>query len=230
MASELSVNWFRRNVEASSIYYPPESFLSVYKPKREKTLKPNANVLACPAVLKRRSTLFVIRCPYDLRLRYKGDPGEGHIHVMHPGTSLIDSKIKSIFSLSRREDWADSTIPVLQLMTPYVFLSEMPVDILQLNNPMSIGAATGWRLLEGQYPIDKWMRPLSFALEWVDTSLDINLRRGDPWFALEFRSRQSAEDKIVLSEIEEDGDLANRVLRNSGVTSYIKGTSKLFHE
>lgn len=228
MAGFKSVNWFRRNIEASSIYYAPESLLSVYKTQKTSALTPTANLLSCPAVVKRRADLFIVRCPYDLRLRYVGPPGEGAIHVVHPGTSIVDSKLKSIFTLSAREDWADPNVPVAQLSTPYVFTSEEPVDVIQLNNPMDFGLATGFRLIEGQFPVDRWLRPLSFAFEWLDTDRDICFKRGQPWFALQFRSREDYDAKIKLSEVEETPELANLIRRNANVTSYIKGTSKLF--
>ena len=225
----LNVNWFRRNVEASSIYFPPDKFLSVYKTVKTKHLNPTTNVLSCPAVLKRRRSLYVVRCPYDLRLRYIGEPGEGRIHVIHPGTSIVDEKIRSIFAMSGRDDWADPKTPVFQLLTPYVFSTVEPLDICQLNNPMDFGRATGFRLIEGRFPIDKWLRPLSFAVEWIDTNSDIVFKRGEPWFCLEFLPRENTELSVRLIEIQESPELASQIVRNAGVTSYIKGTSSLFH-
>ena len=82
-------------------------------------------------------------------------------------------------------------------------------------------------MLEGRFPIHKWIRPLSWAVEWVDTSIDIRIKRGSSWFDLIFDTDRpeeivSLEKKPLTKKIEKI------VLSNSGVTNYIRGTSKLF--
>ena len=79
------------------------------------------------------------------------------------------------------------------------------------------------------FPIDKWLRPLSWAVEWVDVAEDIVLRRGEPWFNISFDSLPlEALVKLQREDVTEED--RKRLLETKDVTAYINGTKSLWRK
>ena len=49
-----------------------------------------------------------------------------------------------------------------------------------------VGHGYPFWLIEGRFSIAKWIRPLSWAVEWIKPGEDIVVKRGDPWFDLQY--------------------------------------------
>jgi hypothetical protein len=215
------VSYSLMDVEASSIYFEPEKRLSHYN----KPLTPVA-VQSCPAVRSFQAQSYIVRCPYDLRLRTLHVENEIRIHVVPNSTSINTEKLKSVFTVSARSEWRDAETPVLQISTPYVFHSDKNIVLVQRHPTEFDIKRLSWRLIEGEFDIGSWVRPLSWAIEWADTSRDLWLRRGDPWFALELRDG-AIEGQVKLVRKPMNDDLRGSLLANKDVSSYIKGTFSL---
>ena len=89
-----------------------------------------------------------------------------------------------------------------------------------------IGHGHPFRLIEGRFPIHKWVRPLSWAVEWVKSDQDIVVKRGDPWFDLQFFGTD-LDSSFSLSQKHYDAEFKDAVLSTKNITNYIKGTAKL---
>ncbi|OAP41396.1 hypothetical protein AU381_05880 [Sinorhizobium glycinis] len=141
-------------------------------------------------------------------------------------SSITIEKLRKQFVWSPREQWASHEHPVFQITAPYVFTSETPCYLNQAFPRELIGRQTGFRLIEGRFPIHNWPRPLSWAVEWLNPDEDIILKRGQPWFDLCFETDDPASS-IALRKQEMSDELRKRLLETKDVTSYIRGTSKL---
>ena len=214
------VSWGILPVEASSIYFKPESLIGVLNNKSK------FGAAACPAVLKLLQNTFSIKCPFDFHIRYTGTVENPKIQTILEGCSISPEKLASLFSLSPKKDWLNPNLPVFQITTPYVFFSNTPNEIIQRFPRELIGKGFPFRLIEGQFPIDTWKRPLSWAVEWVDINRDIIFKRGYPWFNISFIS-EDLSSNTRLEKMELKPKVLNEITANKDVTKYIKGTSKL---
>ena len=66
-----------------------------------------------------------------------------------------------------------------------------------------------------------------WAFEWHDTSQDLILTRGQPWFYLRFESHDPKR-QIRLVEAALTPELANYIEAIGGVTNYVNRTYSLF--
>ena len=212
--------WGLLPVEASSIYLPPYSLLGQINSKN----KTGANI--CPAILKLLQNTFTINCPFDFHLRYTGSLKKPEIRPIIEGCSILEEKLSNIISISPRNDWLNPNYPVFQITTPYIFFSSNECELVQRFPRLLIGKGYPFRLIEGQFPIHSWRRPLSWAIEWVDVKKDIILKRGIPWFDLSFIGNKNKKT-LNLKKQKLTKSLLDEIYANRDVTKYIRGTSKL---
>lgn len=222
MSDVTVIDWILLKVEASTIYFEPVSQL------REGN-KGRNGVLACPAVISKRSRTYTVNAPYDLRLRFTGTLDRPEVRPVLSGTSITFEKLRKHFSWSPRDQWASPASPVFQITTPYLFSSGSTCFVNQSYPRNLIGMHSGHRLIEGRFPIHKWLRPLSWAVEWVDPGKDIAFKRGRPWFDVSFETSDPASP-IVLRRQEMTPNIEDRLLETKDVASYIRGTAKLLGE
>jgi hypothetical protein len=215
------IGWLLLEQEASHIFFDPLRRSELYP----KTLSPKA-VQSCPAVQMLLNRSFAVRCPFDIRLRLVPAPEGPHIHVIESDTSINTAKLRSIFTLMPREEWRHREYPVVQLSTPYVFVSSQPAFINQ-RHPPETAPACAWRLVEGRFPIHQWVRPLSWAVEWLDKERDIQIRRGEIWFNLDFETTDPSVP-VRLYKTAVTDEIRRELLATKNVASYIKGTFSLF--
>jgi hypothetical protein len=216
----VNISYSLLEVEATRIYFDPEKRAGFY----DRPSSPTA-VQSCPAIRLWQNQSYLVRCPIDLRLRAKLIGGEYQIFIVEKDTSINKDKLKSLLSISPRSDWRSGNSPVLQISTPYVFRSEEPCLLLQRHPTEFDIQRLSWRLIEGCFQIDRWTRPLSWAVEWADTQRDIILRRGDPWFAVDFMIPPISSPKMRKMAV--DQALREEILSTKDVASYIRGTFSL---
>ncbi len=168
-----------------------------------------------------------MKCPFDIHLRYSNiNSNSPEIRPIIEGCSIKPHKLKHIFYLSPPNEWLNKDYPIFQITTPYVFFANKPIDIIQRFPRLLIGKNYPFRLIEGKFPIDKWKRPLSWAVEWIDTKKDIIIKRGMPWFDLNFNSTNIKDSfKLVKKKFTKSDEA--ELLSTKDITNYIKGTNKL---
>ena len=126
------------------------------------------------------------------------------------------------------KEWRDPNRPILQLLTPYLFLADEPVYMTQLppichyRNPPWPGVLIGGRL-----PIHIWPRPMMWAFEWYDPKQELILRRGEPWFYVRFETEDPSRP-VRLIEAEMTPQLKEYVGGLNAVTNYVNRTFSLF--
>lgn len=187
-------------------------------------------VSICPAINELESRLHEISCPIDIHLRFRtdqrGDPAmvgiDGEMSTIRP------QSLSKLMMPVHPSEWRHPNRPMLQVMTPYLFVADEPVYLTmypafyyfpQTRLPgMVIG---------GRFPIHIWPRELVWAFEWYDTSADIMINRGDPWFYVSFdASDPSRRTRLIEAELTQS--LREYTAGIRSVTNYVSRPYSLF--
>lgn len=187
-------------------------------------------VSVCPAVVDHEARMFEVPCPFDVALRYKPNGDEPAVVNLSGDQSTIRSgHLNKMFTIVNRKEWRDPNRPILQFMTPYTFVADEPAYITQLpafyhysQNPLP------GLLIGGRFPAHIWPRGLVFALEWYDTSKDLIMKRGEPWFYVTFETADPT-GRVRLIEAELTPQLKEYMDGIKGVTNYVSRTFSLFN-
>ncbi len=117
-------------------------------------------VSVCPAVVDHEAHIFEVPCPFDIALRYKPNGEEpALVNLAGEQSSIRPKHLNQMFIIVNKREWRDPNRPILQFMTPYVFLSDETVFINQLP-PFYHYNPTPWpgMIIGGRFPIDVWPR------------------------------------------------------------------------
>lgn len=205
-----------------------------FEPKRVKTVKPerlHAKSLArCPAVLDNDSRLFEVLCPFDLDIGFRRDKDgkPALVNLLGDQSPVRSSKLGQLITLVNESEWAHPERPVVQIITPYLVVTDEPVYVNQLP-PFK-----HWRakplpgvMVSGRFPADIWPRHLMWAFEWYDTKQPISLRRGEPWWYLRF-DHYDPSRPIRMIAAQMTDELREYMKGVRGVTNYVNQTYQLF--
>jgi hypothetical protein len=218
LRSAVEVGWVITQKKASLIWDEPHPF----QRGRERPASAKS-IMACPAAIDFESRHFVVPCPVDVRLRIKLEDGKPPALENVDGLrSTIRSKaLGGMVTVISRAEWRHPNRPILQFITPYVFVADDPVYInqvppyLHFTNPAWPGV-----MISGRFPIHIWPRHLMWAFEWHDISQDLVLTRGQPWFYVRFEGHDPKR-QIRLVEAELTPALEEYIEAISGVTNYV---------
>ncbi|GIX12748.1 MAG: hypothetical protein KatS3mg118_0707 [Paracoccaceae bacterium] len=221
----VQVGWFLADARTGVIYEPPERLRS---PDANKTHAKSA--ARCPAVVNMESRYFVIRCPFDLHLRFaRSKEGKPAVRNMLGEASPVrPSKLAQLIHVTPEPEWRYADRPTIQVSLPYMFIADEPVYLTQLaaflhyrRDPLP-GTIFG-----GRFPIHLWPRPLMWAFEWHDPSRDIVLRRGEPWFYVTFET-EPQDRPVQMVEATRTPELQAYMDHVSGAVNYVNQTFSLF--
>lgn len=224
-----------RTVEVGWVIDPDQELSFIWEAPRKLT-GPEARtthakgVSLCPAINDHEARLFEVRCPIDLHLRIgkdsKGNPGI--IGLDGDQATIRPRALTNVVSAMPQAEWRHSHRPIIQAATPYHFLADEPVYITMLPAfyNYSERPLPGF-MLGGRFPIHIWPRPLVWAFEWYNSTKDIYINRGDPWFYVNFET-QDPSRHVRLVEAQMTPDLREYVMGMRGVTNYVNRTYSLF--
>ena len=219
------VGWLIDQDKSALIWDPPKPYL-------RKMPKPNSvkSVQVCPAAIDFDSRHFVIPCPVDLHLKIKLSPGEPPQLVNGAGaqSTIRPKHLNNLVHLISQSEWRDPAKPIVQVTTPYIFLADEVAYINQIAPYLDyIDPPWPGTLIAGRFPVHIWPRHLMWAFEWHDTSMDIIISRGDPWFYARFETDDPSRP-VRLVEAEATPDVRAYIDSISGVTNYVNRTFSLF--
>ena len=189
------------------------------------------SVTACPAVIDQESRYFVVPCPISARLKVRIDPSTGEATVANAAGDQSAIRTKSLGELVKRvnaREWRHPDRPMLQFVTPYVFIADDPVYMNQLP-PFAFrpDQPLPGLMIGGRFPIDVWPRHLMWAFEWHNTDEELVLRRGDPWFYVGFET-EDPSSRVRLVEAEFTPALKEYMAGTRSVTNFVSQTFSLF--
>ena len=221
----VEVGWTIQSDKASIIWDDPRSYLR--KMPRPASVK---SVQLCPAAIDFDARNFVIDCPVDLHLRMKMEDEKGPqiINVAGIQSNVRPKHLGQMVALVARAEWRHPERPIVQVITPYLFLADEQVYLsqtapyLDYTPPPLPGVLIG-----GRFPINIWPRHLMWAFEWYDTKQDVILKRGQPWFYCRFEGPDPSRP-IRLVEADMLPEVQKYVDSISGVTNYVNRTFSLF--
>lgn len=219
------VGWFL-NLDKGGVMYDA--------PQRARTRAVNRShpksAARCPAAINAESRYFEIKCPFDLHLQFTRDSaGQANLRSLDGDASGIRAaKLKEVVHLVKENEWRFPDRPTLQLILPYVFVSDEAVYVSQLP-PFLHYRPDPWPGTQfcGRFPINVWPRPLLWAFEWHDIEKPLILRRGEPLFYVAFETLPQ-DRPVQLVEAEKTKELLAYYDMISGVTNYVNQTFSLF--
>jgi hypothetical protein len=223
--SVVDVGWLLSEERASLIWDDPQPV----RRARDKPLSAKS-VQVCPAAIDFDARHFVVPCPVDVHLRLKLEQGKPPALENVDGLkSTVRSKtLGQMVTIINRPEWRHPDKPILQFTTPYVFLADDPVYINQVPPYLDyIDPAWPGVPISGRFPIHIWPRHLVWAFEWHDTTKDLILARGQPWFYVSFETYDPTS-RFRLVEAEMTPDVRRYVESIVGVTNYVNRTFSLF--
>jgi hypothetical protein len=222
----VDVGWLLDTEKAGFIWAPPE------RVKGEESEQHHAKSLrGCPGVLDHEARLFQITCPIDLHVRLGRDEKTGQptlINVSGDQSTIRSKHLGQMLHMVPQREWRKKDRPVIQIITPYLFISDEPVYMTQMP-PFHFYNREPWPglLVGGRFPIDVWPRHLMWAMEWHDTSKDLILKRGDPWFYARFEAFDPSRPIRVI-EAEMTPALRQQIQGATAVSNYVNRTFSLF--
>lgn len=188
------------------------------------------SVTYCPAVIDYEARLFEVVAPIDVQLRIRLDEqGKPQLINALGDRSQIRSKhLGQMVAVMPRKEWRHPDRPVIQFITPYIFVAD---DVCWMNQMPPFNSYTGrhWPglMIGGRLPIHIWPRPMMWAFEWHDMSKDLVLRRGEPWFYMRFET-DDPRRPVRMVEAVKDQRLVDYMKGLNSVTNYVGRTFSLF--
>jgi hypothetical protein len=118
------VGWLVQAPEAAFIWAAPRPLKRADPPNRNAK-----SVVRCPAVIDHESRLFEIACPLDLHIRFGlNDAGEPSLYdASFEQAAMNPATMAQVLTLVPHDHWRHPDRPMLQIQTPYRFLSDETV-------------------------------------------------------------------------------------------------------
>ena len=221
----VEVGWLLKDETAGVIWDTPKPVS--WNHSKAQTSK---SVQACPAVIQYDRLHYVINSPVDLHLRIN-KTSDGQLQLQNVDgdmSSVRPTGLQKLIAMSPQAEWRHPMRPVLQLVTPYVFVSDDPVYVNQFP-PFLHYPKNAWPGVQicGRFPIDVWPRVHMWALEWHDLSKDLILKRGEPLFYVRFETTDPSS-LVRLVEAERTPELESYIRQITDVTNYVNQSFQLF--
>jgi hypothetical protein len=218
-----TIGWLLKTDNASIIWDTP-------KPVRidSQSTDPRS-VGQCPSVLDSDRRHFAINCPVDVHLRLDlTATGMDITNLLADKSPIRSDALQRWIVFQPRHEWRHPQRPVLQMLTPYVFLSDDPFYINQYPPILHYSADRRPGIqISGRFPIDIWPRALQWAFEWHDTTKELVLRRGEPLFYVRFEGPDPAAP-VRLIEAKKTPEVESYISSITGVTEFVGQTYSLF--
>ena len=125
----VSVGWLLNDNKGGVLFDDPERLRSAGLNREHAK-----SASRCPAVINLESRYFLIKCPFDIHLRFERDKdGQPRLKNMAGQKSPVRSnKLSEAVRLVKEAEWRYPDRPTLQIQTPYLFIADEPVFINQV--------------------------------------------------------------------------------------------------
>ncbi|MBN9023210.1 MAG: hypothetical protein J0H08_14185, partial [Rhizobiales bacterium] len=123
-ARAIEIGWLLDTDKAAFIWDAPRR-LTRTEPAPE-----HAKAVAyCPAVLDHEARLFEVPCPIDVNLgfRYDKEGRPGLVNLDGDKSAIRGNALNDMLAIVNKREWRHPDRPIIQLITPYVFIADEPV-------------------------------------------------------------------------------------------------------
>ena len=221
----IDVGWLVDADKSGFIYDSPRIY------QRKAPPQPSAKAVGyCPAVLDFEARHVEIPCPVDMHLRLgKDESGQYRLEFVTTPKSAAGPKVLAkLVTLNGASQWREPGRPVIQVSAPYRFVADEPVCLNQLPPIFHFRhAPLPGVMIGGRFPTHLWPRILLWAFEWHDTTQDLILKRGEPWFYLRFEAADPTR-QVRLVEATMTPELRSYCDAMDGVVNYVNRSFSLF--
>ena len=221
------VGWLLTETRSGVVYAPPERIRSA-----EVNRNHAKSASRCPAIINMESRYFMIRVPYDLHLRFVRDnQGKPALRNMNGEASPVRSNVlNKKLHLTSEVEWRYKDRPTIQVSLPYVFIADEPTYMTQLSAFMHYTKnQLPGTIFGGRFAINNWPRPLMWAFEWHDTKQDLILKRGEPWFYVQFETMPQ-DRSVSMVEAERTKELEAFMDHTTAAVNYVNQSFSLFKD
>jgi len=191
----------------------------------DKLENPNPRARLCPAVNDVLKNTFIIRCPYDISLKFKmyNEDGQAVIDLVESKSTLNNQEFNSFVRIHQKDEWTDPKIPLIQFAPEIVFVTDEKGLILEgFPAFLEYRPELPVRSTAFKFNCYNWLRSIQFGMDWMDTTKDIEFKRGDPLMYVRFNT----EKDVTLQKMERTPELTEIVYRNRHLKGFIKGFSR----
>lgn len=220
----IDVGWVIDTDKAGLIWEGPRK---ITRPPEKGTHAKSVNF--CPGVIDHDSRLFEVPCPFDIHVGFARNGDQiGMINLDGDQSTIRSKHLNQQCVIVNKQEWRHPDRPIVQFMTPYLFLSDEPVWMNQLpafyhyQQPPLPGTFIGGRL-----PVHIWPRHMMWAMEWFDITKPIKIKRGDPWFYVMFETMDPSK-RVRVIEADFTPELHEYVNQIKGVSNFVNRTFSLF--
>lgn len=222
---DIPVGWCINSDSFAIAFDPPSKLI----PSKDTTVN-SKGFLSCPAVRKFSEGIYQVLSPFSLKLRAVENNGVLTIVPVYPFTSLTEEIAKIFIKIEPQETWNSSTTAVVQIPSPYVFISDHKILIEQFSPELSRKSKMNWRVIPGKFDIYAWQRPLNWAFEWDLSCGDFEIRAGEPQYNIRFLPQEQPLEncKISLEKLEINKSISERLALTRDVAKIRRGTAQLF--
>lgn len=224
-ARRIQAGWLFDNETASVIWDTPKP-VSHDHPKASNA----KSATVCPAAIQFDRLHYAINCPVDLHLRFERlANGETKLtNVDGPMSAVRPAGLQKLLVVSPPEEWRHPSRPIIQIATPFVFVSDEHMYVNQFPPFLhhSKNPAPGLQIC-GRFPIDVWPRKHMWAFEWHDLDKDLILKRGEPLFYVRFESEKPGS-VVRLIEAERTPELLSYISQITDVANFVNQSFQLF--
>ncbi|MEM7439294.1 MAG: hypothetical protein AAF393_06820 [Pseudomonadota bacterium] len=221
------VGWFLNETRSGVVYQPPERIRSA-----EVNRKHAKSASRCPAIINMESRYFLVRVPYSLHLRFVRDQnGKPGLRNMAGDASPVRGNVlNKKLHVTAEHEWRYADRPTIQVSLPYTFIADEPVYAIQTDAFMHYRAdAMPGTIFGGRFAIQNWPRPLMWAFEWHDTKRDLILKRGQPWFYIQFETLPQ-DRSVSMVEAELTPELSQFMDHTSAAVNYVNQSFQLLKD
>ena len=149
----------------------------------------------CPAVKKYLENVYYICSPLDFTIFNLGD---SKFKIENDKSNKSD--LSSFLFVSYPETKTLNNLPVLTIHLQYFFISSNKDTYMEvIDPPLQTLPLTN---ICGEYNIGRWVRPTNFSFFLDPSCKSISFQRGDPLYAVRFRT----DKKIKLHNIIDDDE------------------------
>ncbi len=225
VGSALRVGWFIDTPTAGVIYDAPRPLNHTY----DRGVTDRKSPDHCPAVQALHRDIYVICAPYSMVLRCVASGPGFELRLDRARSDVSSEAARQVTRLMPRREWRKPNRPLLQLLAPYVFVTDDALELEQTAPHLHyMGGRRPGIVLGGRFPFRDWPRPLSFAFEWYDLDKPLILERGEPWFYVSFHPPM--DDRVHLQRIVKSRPIEMYQAHISGVAGFTARTFDLIEK
>lgn len=179
----------------------------------------------CPVMKNVFKNVFVLKSPHDIYLKFQNwDNGSCNL-TMESGSSLKDEAFEDFIYIHPVIEQTDDKRPMIQFKLELVFVCDIKDCEIELLPPyMEYRPNLPVRTASAKWNIYNWMRPVQCVVEWMDTTKEIKIKRGDPLCYVRFNTREDVNIKLV--KIKNTKEMNDEIIRNSRLKEHIRHYSR----